>query len=138
MRSHRAPGYQGQERSNTDDTRRSKFVVEFLEEETEEVSGIIGQADTREECEGLLEYEMDCHSSEGQTIVNAEAAEVCAKCDGEGKIPNGNGGQVRCDACGGRVGPISNLRASLRPNETEFLLILRGDFSGQFPPRQAA
>jgi hypothetical protein len=33
-----------------------KFVVEFEDEETNEISGTIGQADTREECEGLLEY----------------------------------------------------------------------------------
>jgi hypothetical protein len=32
-----------------------KFVVEFEDEETHEISGTIGQADTREECEGLLE-----------------------------------------------------------------------------------
>ena len=82
-----------------------KFVVEFEDEETNEISGTIGQADTREECEGLLEYEIEYHSSLGRTVVNAEAAEICAKCEGEGKIPNGNGGQVVCDACGGRVGP---------------------------------
>ena len=89
-----------------------KFVVEFEDEETNEISGTIGQADSREECEGLLEYEMECHSSHGRTVVNAEAAEICAKCEGKGKIPNGNGGQVVCDACGGRVGPISNLTSS--------------------------
>ena len=31
-----------------------KFVVEFEDEETNEISGTIGQADTREECEGFL------------------------------------------------------------------------------------
>jgi hypothetical protein len=115
-----------------------KFVVEFEDDETQEISGTIGQADTREECEGLLEYDMEYHRSHGRTVVNAEAAEVCAKCEGEGKIASGNGGRVGCDACGGRLGPISNLTSSLRSNEKEFLLIRLGDFSGRFSPRQAA
>ena len=33
-----------------------KFVVEFEDDETKELSGTIGQANTREECEGLFEY----------------------------------------------------------------------------------
>ena len=99
-----------------------KFVVEFEDEETNEISGTIGQADTREECEGLLEFEMQYHNSHGRIVLNAEAAEVCAKCEGEGKIAAMNGGLVICDACGGRLGPISNL-TTLHPNGTEFLLI---------------
>src|SRR5260370_42121533 len=85
-----------------------KFVVEFEDEETKEISGTIGQAGTREECEGLLEFEMQYHDLYGRIVLNAEAAEVCAKCEGEGKIA-ANGGLVICDACGGRFGPISNL-----------------------------
>ena len=65
-----------------------KFVVEFEDEETNEISGTIGQADTREECEGLLEFEMQYH---GRNVLNAEAAEVYVKCEGEGKIA-ANGG----------------------------------------------
>ena len=114
-----------------------KFVVEFEDEETNEISGTIGQADTREECEGLLEFEMQYHDSHGRIVLNAEAAEVCAKCEGEGKIAAMNGRLVICDACGGRLGPISNL-TTLRPNGTEFLLIRRGDFSGPLSPRRAA
>jgi hypothetical protein len=86
-----------------------KFVVEFEDEETKEISGAIGQADTREECEGLIEYDMQYHSSHGRTVLNVEGAEICVKCEGEGKIPAGNGGQVICDACGGHLGPISKL-----------------------------
>ena len=114
-----------------------KFVVEYEyeDEETKEISGTIGQADTREECEGLLEHEMQYHSSHGRIVLSAEAAEVCAKCEGEGKISAMNGGLVICDACGGRLGPISNLTT---PNGTEFLLIRRGDFSGPLSPRRAA
>ena len=63
-----------------------KFVVEFEDEETNEISGTIGQADTREECEGRLEFDMQYHDSYGRNVLNAEAAEVCAKCEGEGKI----------------------------------------------------
>jgi len=115
-----------------------KFVVEFEDEETNEISGTIGQADTREECEGLLEYDMQYHDSHGRIVLNAEAAEVCAKCEGEGKVAAAmNGGAVICDACAGRRGSISNL-TTLRPNGTEFLLIRRGDFSGSLSPRRAA
>jgi hypothetical protein len=113
-----------------------KFVVEFEDEETNEISGTIGQADTREGCEGLLEYEMQYHNSHGRIVLNAEAAEVCAKCEGEGKIAAMNGGLVICDACGGRLGSISNL-TTLHPNGAEFLLIRRGDFSGPLSLRRA-
>jgi hypothetical protein len=69
-----------------------KFVVEFEDEETNEISGTIGQADTREECEGLLEFEMQYHNSHGRIVLHAEAAEVCAKCEGEGQIAAMSGG----------------------------------------------
>jgi hypothetical protein len=114
-----------------------KFVVEFEDEETHEISGTIGQANTRGECEGLLEFDMQYHNSHGRIVLNAEAAEVCAKCEGEGTIAAVNGGLDLCDACDGRLGPISNL-TTLRPNGTEFLLIRRGDFSGPLSPRRAA
>jgi hypothetical protein len=114
-----------------------KFVVEFEDEETKEISGTIGQADTREECEGFLEYEIGYHRSHGRIVLNAEAVEVCAKCEGEGKIAEKNGGMDPCDACGGRLGAVSSL-AALNPNRTEFLLMRRGDFSTPLSPRQAA
>ena len=87
-----------------------KFVVEFEDDETKEVSGTIGRADTLEQCEGLVEYETQVHSSHGRLVVNAEAAEICAKCDGEGIIPAGKDGRIICDACGRHLGPISNLK----------------------------
>ena len=114
-----------------------KFVVEFEDEETNEISGTIGQAGTRVECEGLLEFEMQYHNSHGRIVLDAEAAEVCAKCEGEGKIAAMNGAVIICDACGGRLGPISNL-TTFGPSGTEFLLIRRGDFSGHLSPRRAA
>ena len=54
----------------TQDTFRTKwkFVVEFEDEETKEISGTIGQADTREECEGFLEYDMQYHASHGRIV----------------------------------------------------------------------
>lgn len=112
-----------------------KFVVEFEDEEKQEISGTIGQADTREECEGLLGYDVEYHGFHGRTVLNAEAAEVCAKCEGEGKIATMNGGMDICDACGGRLGPISNLTTQ---DGDEFILIRRGDFSGPLSPRQVA
>jgi hypothetical protein len=84
-----------------------KFIVEFEDEETKEMSGTIGQAESRDECEGLIEYEMQYHGSHGKTVLDVEAAEICAECEGEGKIPAGNGGQIICHACGGHLGPIS-------------------------------
>ena len=113
-----------------------KFVVEFEDEETREISGTLGQADTREECEGLLEYDVQYHNSHGRTVINAEAAEVCAQCEGEGTSV-GNGGVEICDACGGRLGPIARL-TSLRANETQFLLVRRGYLFTRLSPRRAA
>jgi hypothetical protein len=113
-----------------------KFVVEFEDEETEEISGTLGQADTREECEGLLEYDVQYHNSHGRTVINAEAAEVCAQCEGEGTRV-ANGGVEICDSCGGRLGPIANL-TSLRANRTQFLLVRRGNLSTPLSPRRAA
>jgi hypothetical protein len=80
---------------------------------------------------------MQYHDSHGRIVLNAEAAEVCAKCEGKGKIAAMSGALVICDACGGCHGPISNL-TTLRPNGTEFLLIRRGNFCGPLSPRQAA
>ena len=89
-----------------------KFIVEFEDEETQEISGTIGQAGSREECEELIEYDMQHHIVRGRIIVNAEAAEICEGCDGEGKLAAGNGGLIFCDACGGHIGAISKLNAA--------------------------
>ena len=72
----------------TQDTFRSKwkFVVELEDEETNEISGTIGQADTWEQCEGLLEYDMQYHDSYGRIVLNAEAAKVCASVRVKGKL----------------------------------------------------
>jgi hypothetical protein len=84
-----------------------KFVVEFEDMETGEISGTTGQASTREECEGLIEYDTQYHSERGRVVVNVDASEVCAECEGEGQISSWNGGRVICEACGGNLGPIS-------------------------------
>ena len=86
-----------------------KFVVEFEDHETGEISGTIGQAGTREECEGLIEYDMQYHSDHGRTVVDVEASEICAECEGEGQIPTGNGGRIICQACDGHLGSISKM-----------------------------
>ena len=102
-----------------------KFVVEFEDEEST-IGGTIGQAESREECETLLEFEMQYHASHERIVLNGEAAEVCAECGGEG-----------CETCGGRKGAISNL-TTFDLGRTEFLLIRRGHFSGPLSPRRAA
>jgi DnaJ-class molecular chaperone len=84
-----------------------KFIVEFEDDESKEISGTLGQADTQEECEASIEDEVQYHRSHGRTTVNLEAGEVCAACGGDGHIPAGNGGQVICQACGGHLGPIT-------------------------------
>ena len=86
-----------------------KFVVEFEDEESREISGIIGKADTLEECEGAIEDEIQYQVSQGRTIVNAEAVELCAGCEGEGKIRAGDGGEIICHSCGGHLGSIAIL-----------------------------
>ncbi len=86
-----------------------KFVVEFEDEESREISGIIGKADTLEECEGAIEDEIQDQISQGRTIVNAEAVELCAVCEGEGKIRAGDDGEIICEACGGHLGSIAIL-----------------------------
>ena len=92
---------------------RWKFVVEFEDDETKEISGTIGQADTREECEGLIEHDVQYHRSHERTVIQTEAVEICARCGGDGKIPVGNGGQMMiCEACGGHLGPISKATSS--------------------------
>jgi hypothetical protein len=89
-----------------------KFIVEYEDEETQEISGTIGQAGSRDECQGLIELDMEHHFVRGRIIVNAEAVEVCAKCEGEGKLPAANGDLTVCDACGGHIGVISELKAA--------------------------
>ena len=85
------------------------FVLEFEDEETHEIAGTIGQAESLEECEALIEHERQYHTLRGRMVFNAEAAEICAECSGEGKVAAGNGGQLICDACGGHLGPISEI-----------------------------
>src|SRR6476660_2944274 len=85
------------------------FVVEFVDEETHEIAGTIGQSQTLEECEALIEHETQYHFVRGKIVFNAEAVDVCAECGGEGKVLAGNGGQTICEACGVHLGPISRV-----------------------------
>jgi hypothetical protein len=90
-----------------------QFVVEFEDQETGEISGTIGRAGTWEECESLIEYDVQYHRDHERTVLNAEAGEICAACEGEGQLPIGNGGCIICQACGGHQGAVSTL--ILRP-----------------------
>jgi hypothetical protein len=114
-----------------------KFVVEFEDEETREISGTIGQASDREECEGLIEHEMQYHDSQGRTVLNAEASEVCSECEGEGIVTGRSGMPVVCQTCGGRVGPMTIARG-FQENGSQFLLVRLGDFSRSQAPQRAA
>ena len=78
-----------------------KFVVEFEDEETHEISGTIGQADTRKECAGILEFDRQYHDSHGRIVLNAEAAEVCAACGDIAVVRKGQA--MICQTCGTRA-----------------------------------
>jgi hypothetical protein len=114
-----------------------KFVVEFEDDETREISGTIGEAETHEECAGSIEDQAQYHRSRGRTVVNAEAWEVCARCEGEGLIPSGNDGRVICEACGGHLGSISPFirlrvdqrRSPMRAIFADVLLLMGGTAS---------
>lgn len=86
-----------------------KFVIGFENRETGEISGTLGQAGTREECEGLIEYDTQYQNDHGRTVVDVAAVEICAECEGEGQIRSGKGERIICRACGGHLGPISKL-----------------------------
>jgi hypothetical protein len=105
-----------------------KFVVEFEDDETKEISGTIGQADTREECEGLIEHDVQYHHSHERTVIQTEAVEICAQCEGNGKVSTGNGRQVICEACGGHLGSISKSTASCGTT-----IKTKGQLLGHFP-----
>jgi hypothetical protein len=61
----------------------------------------------QEECKGLIEDDTQYHNDHGRNVVDVEAGEICAKCEGEGQISAGNGGLVICQTCGGYLGPIT-------------------------------
>src|ERR1700737_5462600 len=81
-----------------------KFIVEFEDEETGEITGTLGEAADRDECEVLVEDEMEYQRLRGYIRVTAEAVELCEQCEGEGSIPVEDDIVSICDACGGRIG----------------------------------
>jgi hypothetical protein len=84
-----------------------RFLVEFEDEETGEISGIVGEAQTRDECDGLIDHEIEHHRLRGLRIVNIEAGELCSECSGNGAVPVRDGSFVLCSVCEGHLGPIS-------------------------------
>ena len=64
-----------------------KFIVEFEDEETGAIAGTLGEAPDRDECEALVEEEMEYQRLRGYIRVTAEAVELCEQCEGEGSIP---------------------------------------------------
>jgi hypothetical protein len=104
-----------------------KFIVEFEDEETREIAGTIGRAGTREECEALIVDEVQEQRSLGRFVVNAEAAEICAQCDGEGGILVEDDIVAICDGCGGRIGPLSRFSAASGDSLTPAVTPIRSD-----------
>jgi hypothetical protein len=87
-----------------------KFVVEFEDEETGEIAGTLGEAADRDECEVLIEEEIQDQRLRGYIRVTAEAVELCVQCEGEGSIPVEDDIVSICDACGGRIGILSTFK----------------------------
>ena len=87
-----------------------KFIVEFEDEETGAIEGTLGEAADRDECEVLIEEEMQYQRLRGYIRVTAEAVELCEQCEGEGSIPVEDGIVSICDACGGRIGILSSFK----------------------------
>jgi hypothetical protein len=84
-----------------------KFIVDFEDEETGEIVGTLGEAADRDECEALVEDEMECQRLDGYIRVTAAAVELCEQCEGAGSIPVEEDIVSICDACGGRIGVLS-------------------------------
>ena len=84
-----------------------KFIVEFEDEDTGAIEGTLGEAADRDECEFLVEDEMEYQRLRGYIRVTAEAVELC---EGEGSIPVEDGIVSICDACGGRIGILSTFK----------------------------
>jgi hypothetical protein len=57
-----------------------EFIVEFEDEETGAMAGILGEASDREECEMLVGEEMQCQRLRDYNRVTAEAVELCEQC----------------------------------------------------------
>ena len=87
-----------------------KFIVEFEDEETGEIAGTLGEAADRDECEVLVEDEIEYQRLRGYIRVTAEAVELCQQCEGEGSIPVEDDIVSICDACGGRIGVLSTFK----------------------------
>ena len=84
-----------------------KFIVEFEDEETGAIEGTLGEAADRDECEVLVEDEMEYRRLRGYIRVTAEAVELCEQCEGEGSIPVEDGIVSICDAC---IGILSTFK----------------------------
>jgi hypothetical protein len=63
-----------------------------------------------DECEVLVEDEMEYQRLRGYIRVTAEAVELCEQCEGEGSIPVEDDIVSICDACGGRIGILSTFK----------------------------
>jgi hypothetical protein len=91
---------------------RWRYIVECQDIESGFIRAVVGSADSREECEAHVAYEAELQRDLGRHVVNMEACELCAVCDGEGiitpRLPRPE--QIRCRSCGGRKGPFRRVK----------------------------
>jgi hypothetical protein len=85
------------------------YVMDYLDEDTGTVTGGVGSADDRDECEGVVRHETLFYQRQGLTVLRGEACELCRGCEGGGLIDE-NGAPRQCPQCGGFTGPFRRLR----------------------------
>ena len=78
--------------------------------ETGAIAGTLGEAPDRDECEALIEEEMEYQRLHGYIRLTAEAVELSDQCEGEDSIPVEDGIVSICDVCGGRIGILSSFK----------------------------
>jgi hypothetical protein len=74
----------------------------------------LAEAADRDECELLVEDEMEYQRLRGYIRVTAEAVELCEQCEGERQHPVEDCIVSICDACGGAHRNTFHLQARLR------------------------
>jgi hypothetical protein len=83
--------------------------MDYMDEDTGTVAATVGDADDREECEGVVRHETTFYQRQGFTVLRGEACELCRGCAGDGSIA-GSGVTRQCPQCGGFTGRFRRLR----------------------------
>ena len=85
------------------------YIMDYLNEDTGAVTAAIGNAEDRDECEGVVRHETMFYQRQGFTVIRGEACELCRSCEGDGLI-SAHGSRRQCPQCGGFIGPFRKLR----------------------------